>query len=117
MGSNHGSLARARARGAGSHTDRRTTATRPRALSDPDDEGHGVGRGGEDKDGDRRQKPPGQPGPAGRACPRNYSPVRREGGGTRTVVRGKGEGGGGQRETGTKIIRRGTKSVSDSLRA
>ena len=86
MGSNHGSLARAR--GAGSHTDCRTTATSPRALSDPDDEGHGVGRGGEDKDGDRRQKTPGRPGPAGRACPRNYSPVRREGGGTRTVVRG-----------------------------
>ena len=36
-------------------------------------------------------------------CPRNYSPVLREGGGTRTVVRGKGEGEeGGQRETGTK---------------
>ena len=38
-----------------------------------------------------------------RERPRNYSPVRREGGGTRTVVRGKGEGGGrGQRETGIK---------------
>ena len=92
VGSNHGSLARARARGAGSHTDRPTTATTPRALSDPEDEGHGVGRGGEDKYGDRSQKPPGRPGPAGRgcACPRNYSPVRREGGGTRTVVRVKG---------------------------
>ena len=30
--------------------------------------------------------------------PRNYSPVRREGGGTRTVVRGKGEGGGAARD-------------------
>ena len=29
------------------------------------------------------------------AFPRNYSPVCREGGGTRTVVRGKGEGGRG----------------------
>ena len=47
------------------------------------------GGGGEDKDGDRRQKTLGRPGPAGRACPRNYSPVRRVGGGTRTVVQGK----------------------------
>ena len=49
--------------------------------------------GGEDKDGDRRRKPPGRPGLAGRGYerPRNYPPVRREGGGTRTVVRGKGE--------------------------
>ena len=30
-----------------------------------------------------------------RECPQNYSSVRREGGGTRTVVRGKGEWGGG----------------------
>ena len=66
VGSNHGSLACARAHGAGSHTDRPTTATSPRALSDPEDKGHGVGRGGEDKDGDRRRKPPGRPGPAGR---------------------------------------------------
>ena len=86
--SKRGSLARACARGAGSHTDRRTTATCPRALSDPEDKGHGVGRGGGgDKDGDRRQKPPGRPGPAGRTCPRNYSPVCREGGGTRTAPR------------------------------
>ena len=35
-----------------------------------------------------------------RERPRNYSPVCREGGGTRTVVQGKGEG--GELETGTK---------------
>ena len=38
--------------------------------------------------------------------PRKYSPVRRESRGTRSVVRGKGEGGEERRETGTKRIKR-----------
>ena len=83
-------------------TDRSTIQklARFRALPDPGDEGHGVGRGGEDTDGDRRQEADRKAGASGmrmRERPRNYSSVRREGGGTRTVVRGKG-----QRETGTK---------------
>ena len=46
------------------------------------------------------RKPTGRPGPAG--CgraerPRKYSSVRREGSGTRTIVRGKG-GGGAERD-------------------
>ena len=85
----------ARGCGAGLSQTLQITATCPiRALPDPDDGFHGVGRGGEDKDGDRRRKQPGRPGPAGRGCirPQNYSPVRREGGWTRTVLRGKGEG-------------------------
>ena len=93
-----------------------------RALPDPGDEGHGVGRGGGgDTDGDRRQEADKKAGASGmrtREHPQNYSSVRREGGGIRTVVRGKGEGGRGQRETGTKRkIRRGTKSVGNSRQA
>ena len=38
-------------------------------------------------------------------CFDQYSPVRRESSGTSTVVRGKGEGGGGQTEMSTKITK------------
>ena len=74
------------------------------ALPDPGDEVHGVGRGEGDMDGDRHQDADRKAGASGmrtRERPQNYSSVRREGGGIRTVVQGKGEGG-GQRETGTK---------------
>ena len=59
-----------------------------RALPDPDDEGHGVGRGG---GGQGRipasvaNRKAGASGMRMRESPRKYSPVRREGGGTRTV--------------------------------
>ena len=68
-----------------------------RALPDPDDEDHGVGREG----GGQGRRPASEATRKARASgsgcvrPRNYSPVRREGGGTRTVVRGKGDGGRG----------------------
>ena len=57
-----------------------------------------MGRGGgRTRTGTGVRKPTGRPGPAG--CgraerPRKYSSVHREGSGTRTVVRGKGEEGG-----------------------
>ena len=72
-----------------------------RALPDPDDDCHGVGRRGGDTDGDRRQEANRKAGASRmrmRERPQNYSSVRREGGGTRTVVRGKGEGGGAARD-------------------
>ena len=55
--------------------------------------------------GGRRVRVQGEPTGSGRAGrPRKYSPVGREGIGTSTVVRGKGEGGRGRRETGTTEI-------------
>ena len=87
-------LACARVRGAGlSQTLKHSNLPNFRALPDPDDEGHGVGRGGgEDTYGDRRQETYREAGASGmrmRERPQSYSSVRREGGGTRTVVRGK----------------------------
>ena len=74
---------------------------------------------GEDTDRDRRQEADRKAGASGmrtRESPRRYSSVRREGGGKRTVVRGKGEGGGAG-ETGTKRKNRRATSVDNRLRA
>ena len=56
-----------------------------------------------DKDGDQRRgkQTPGRPGPAEQGSAersRKDSPVRRESKGTRSVIRGKGEGEGGAKE-------------------
>ena len=59
------------------------------------------GGGGEGRGPETSKQPEGQPVPAGQGSaerPRKYSPVRRESKGTRSVVRGKGEGGGGQKK-------------------
>ena len=70
----------------------------------------GGGGGGKGRGPETSKQPAGRPGPAGQGSaerPRKYSPVRRESRGTRTVVRVKGEGGGGaDRETGTAGIER-----------
>ena len=78
-----------------------------RALQDPGDKGQGVGRvGGRTRTGTGVRKPKGRPGPegCGRAeRPRKYSSVHREGSGTRTVVQGKGGGGGSERRSPRKL--------------
>ena len=109
--SNHGKLGPCPRPWRGGGTDHRTTAIcRFRARCEGLQAWHWSGEGGYgtgpwQRLGGRRVRGQGEPtgrGPAGR--PRNYSPVGREGSGTSTVVRGKGEGEGGQTETSNKMI-------------
>ena len=48
--------------------------------------------------------------------PRKYSPVSSGGIGTSTVIRGRGEGGGGERETGTTNINEGSRVSTKVVR-
>ena len=108
--------ARARARGAGFHGTVKTPLLAPgRGLRDPATMTVELGEGGGGEKGrgpETSKQPAERPGPAEQGSaerPRKYSPVRRESRGTRSVVQGKGEGGGGGRQRdGHRKNREGT---------
>ena len=114
-----GNLARACARGAGppQTVEHRYLPNLGRYRT-PGDEGQVVGRKGRKRTETGVRKPTGRPWPAGcgRAeWPRKYSSIFREDSGTRTVVRGTGEGGGGKERRAPQKLRQGTSVSTKSV--